>query len=67
MLTAALDGFGLAYLPEELAAPHFEAGRLKPALEAWWPMSEGYHIYYPSRRQASPAFTAMVEALRRQA
>jgi DNA-binding transcriptional LysR family regulator len=64
MLTAALDGFGLAYVPEELAAQHIAEGRLKPALEAWWPTSEGYHLYYPSRRHASPAFAAVVEALR---
>jgi len=64
MLTAALDGFGLAYLPEELAAPHIAAGRLKPALEAWWPTSDGYYLYYPSRRQPSPAFAAVADALR---
>jgi DNA-binding transcriptional LysR family regulator len=64
MLTAALDGFGLAYVPEDLAAQHIAEGRLKPALEAWWPTAEGYHLYYPSRRQASPAFAALVGALR---
>jgi DNA-binding transcriptional LysR family regulator len=64
MLTAALDGFGLAYVPEDLAAHHIAEGRLKPALEAWWPTAEGYHLYYPSRRQASPAFAALVAALR---
>jgi DNA-binding transcriptional LysR family regulator len=64
MLTAALDGFGLAYVPEDLTAQYIAEGRLKPALEAWWPTAEGYHLYYPSRRQASPAFAAVVEALR---
>jgi len=64
MLTAALDGFGLAYVPEDLAAPHIAAGRLAPALEGWWPRSDGFHLYYPSRRHASPAFAKFVEALR---
>ncbi len=64
MLTAALDGFGLAYVPEDLAARDISEGRLTPTLEDWWPTAEGYHLYYPSRRQASPAFVAVVEALR---
>jgi DNA-binding transcriptional LysR family regulator len=64
ILAAALDGFGLAYLPEDIAEPHLAAGRLMPALEAWWPKCEGLHLFYPRRRQASPAFAAVVEALR---
>jgi DNA-binding transcriptional LysR family regulator len=64
MIEAALEGFGLAYAPEELALPHIAAGRLLPLLEAWWPTSPGYHLFYPSRRQASPAFAALVDALR---
>jgi len=64
MLTAALDGFGLAYVPEDLATQHIAEGRLTPALEEWWPTAGGYHLYYPSRRQGSPAFAAVVEALR---
>ncbi len=64
ILAAALDGFGLAYLPEDLVAPQLQSGRLAPALEPWWPMCQGLHLFYPSRRQASPAFAAVVEALR---
>ena len=63
-LDAALAGLGLAYVPEDLAKPHLAKGRLKRALEEWsapWP---GYHLYYPSRRQSSPAFTLLVDALR---
>jgi DNA-binding transcriptional LysR family regulator len=64
MLNAALAGFGLAYVPEELAQPHLAKGRLKRALEDWCPPYAGYHLYYPSRRQSSAAFSLLVEALR---
>jgi DNA-binding transcriptional LysR family regulator len=64
MLNAALAGFGLAYVPEDLAQPHLAKGRLKRALEDWCPPYSGYHLYYPSRRQPTPAFALLVEALR---
>jgi len=64
VLTAALDGFGLAYVPEDIARPHLAAGRLAWVLEDWSPPFPGYRLYYPSRRQASPAFALLVEALR---
>lgn len=64
MLNAALAGFGLAYVPEDLAEPHVAAGRLKRVLEDWCPPYSGYHLYYPSRRQPSAAFALLVEALR---
>lgn len=64
VLQAALDGFGLAYVPEEIALPHIAKGRLKRVLEKWSPFWDGYYLYYPSRRQSSPAFIALVEALR---
>jgi len=64
MLNAALDGLGLAYLPEDLAQPCIADGRLKRVLEDWCPRYSGYHLYYPSRRQTSPAFAQLVDALR---
>ena len=64
MLNAALAGFGLAYLPEDLAQPHLTRGRLKRVLEDWCPPFPGYHLYYPSRRHSSPAFSLLVDALR---
>ena len=64
MLDAALAGFGLAYVPEDLAQPYLAKGRLKRVLEDWCPPYSGYHLYYPSRRQPTPAFTLLVEALR---
>src|SRR5229473_6254289 len=64
MLNAALAGFGLAYVPEDVAQPHLAKGRLKRVLEDWCPPYSGYHLYYPSRRQPAPAFALLVEALR---
>jgi len=64
-LQAALDGHGLAYVPDDLVAGHVAAGRLARVLEDWCPSFPGYHLYYPSRRQASPAFALVLEALRR--
>jgi DNA-binding transcriptional LysR family regulator len=64
VLDAALAGRGLGYVPEEIALPHVAKGRLQRVLEGWSPYWDGYHLYYPSRRQSSPAFVALVEALR---
>lgn len=64
VLDAALTGFGLAYVPEDLVRPHLAARRLEQVLEGWSPPWSGYHLYYPSRRQTSAAFTLLVDALR---
>lgn len=64
VLNAALDGIGLAYVPEPLAAPYLADGRLKMILTDWSPYFQGYHLYYPNRRQASPAFMAFVDAIK---
>jgi DNA-binding transcriptional LysR family regulator len=63
-LEAVLDGFGLAYIPEEIILPFVADGRIVRVLQKWSPYWEGYHLYYPSRRQSSPAFVALVDALR---
>jgi DNA-binding transcriptional LysR family regulator len=64
VLDVALDGFGLAYVPEDLAEPHIKNGRLMRVLDDWCPLWPGYHLYYPSRRQSSAAFALVVDALR---
>ena len=64
IVLAALDGLGVAYLPEGEFAPHIEEGRLIRVLQDWCPPFPGYHLYYPSRRQHSPAFALVIEALR---
>jgi DNA-binding transcriptional LysR family regulator len=63
-LKAALDGCGVAYLPEDLVQPHLASKALKRVLKEWCAPFPGYHHYYPSRRQSSPAFTLLADALR---
>jgi DNA-binding transcriptional LysR family regulator len=63
-LKSALAGLGLAYLPEDQAERYLASGRLLRVLEDWCPPFSGYHLYYPSRRQLTPAFALLVEALR---
>ncbi|QDZ11972.1 LysR family transcriptional regulator [Devosia ginsengisoli] len=64
VLGAALDGHGLAYVPEYMARPHIERGDLIEVLSDWSITWQGYHLYYPNRRHPSPAFAALVNALR---
>lgn len=66
-LRAALAGFGLAMLPADMAEEHVHAGRLVEVLSDWAPTFPGYHVYYPSRRQSSVAFSLIVDALRHRA
>ncbi len=63
-LRAALDGFGIVFLPEDMAADHIDKGRLERVLGDWCPPFPGYHLYYPSRRKPSQAFGMVVEVLR---
>jgi len=64
VLDATVAGFGLAYVPEDLARPYLAKGRLRQVLDDWCPSWPGYHLYYPSRRQSSSAFALLVDALR---
>jgi DNA-binding transcriptional LysR family regulator len=63
-LDAALAGMGLAYLPEGTVEPLLAKRRLVRVLDDWCPPFPGYHLYYPSRRQPTPAFALLVDALR---
>lgn len=64
LLAAALGGMGLAYVMESVALPHLRSGALVRALEDWCPPFPGSFLYYPSRRQLTPALRALIEALR---
>lgn len=64
ILDAALAGFGLAFVMEDMVAPHIAGRRLVQVLDDWCPPFPGYHLYYSSRRQPTPAFSLLVEALR---
>ena len=65
MLEAALDGLAVAYVLEEQARPHIQAGRLVPLLADWMAPFPGYYLYYPSRRQMPPTLAALIAVLRR--
>lgn len=64
ILRAATEGFGLAFVPEDMAEQQIADGHLVRVLRDWCQPYPGYHLYYPSRRQSSPAFKLVVEALR---
>ena len=64
VVDAALHGLGIAFLPEDEFAPHLEQGRLERVLDDWCEPFPGYYLYYPSRRQPSPAFSLVLDALR---
>jgi DNA-binding transcriptional LysR family regulator len=63
-LDTAIAGLGLAYLPEDVVSAHLAKGRLVRVLADWSTPMSGYHLYYPSRRQQTPAFSLLVETLR---
>jgi DNA-binding transcriptional LysR family regulator len=63
-LRAARDGVGIARLPISSVEPDIAAGRLVPLLEDWAPLSVGFFLYYPSRRQTPAALKAFIEFLR---
>ncbi|KQS59334.1 LysR family transcriptional regulator [Rhizobium sp. Leaf371] len=64
MIDAAVAGYGIAYVPEGLVTAEIAAGRLVQLLDDWCPLFPGYYLYYPSRRQNSPAFKIVVDALK---
>ncbi|NLS02735.1 LysR family transcriptional regulator [Rhizobium sp. P32RR-XVIII] len=64
MVDAALQGYGVAFVPESYVERHVAERRLQLILDDWTPKFAGYYLYYPSRRQNLPAFSVIAEALR---
>ena len=64
IVEAALSGYGIAYVPETIISSHVAKRRLTILLVEWSPRFSGYHLYYSSRRQMSPALAVTVDALR---
>ena len=64
MIDATLNGYGLAYVPEDIVSGHIKPADLVVVLDDWSPSFDGYFIYYPSKRQNAPAFKVIVDALR---
>ncbi|WP_175725285.1 LysR family transcriptional regulator [Burkholderia ambifaria] len=67
MVQAALDGFGIAFVTEDIVLDQVRSGQLRIVMPDWCPVFPGYHAYYPSRRQASRAFSIVIDALRHRA
>lgn len=65
-LDAALSGCGITFLPQSLAGPYVESGRLVSVMADWCPAFPGLHAYYPSRRQASRALGLVIDTIRYQ-
>lgn len=63
-LRGVLDGFGIGFLPESVVLPMLGTGQLQLVLDDWSQPIAGLHLYYPSRRQTSPAFQIIIDALR---
>jgi DNA-binding transcriptional LysR family regulator len=64
VMEAVRAGHGIAYVMEDRAAPLLQSGEAVRVMKDWSPSFDGYHLYYPSRRQPTPAFSLLVEALR---
>ncbi|ASV84956.1 lysR substrate binding domain protein [Ochrobactrum quorumnocens] len=64
MIDAAVSGYGIVYVPENIVAQHIASGELIQVLDDWSPLFDGYFLYYPSRRQNLPAFKVIIDALR---
>ena len=64
VMRVAIDGHGLALVPERMAAAHLASGALRTCLEDYCPSFPGFHLYYPSRQRPSAAFDIVLDALR---
>lgn len=64
MIDAAVSGFGIAYVPDNIVRTQLASGALEQILGDWSPPFDGYFLYYPSRRQNLLAFQIIVDALR---
>jgi len=64
IIDAAIVGKGIAFMVEDHVASRIADGTLVRVLEDWCEPFDGHYLYYPSRRQPSPAFSVLLEALR---
>lgn len=64
MVRLARAGVGLTMVMEELVRSDIQRGELIPVLEAFSTPFPGFYLYYPQRRQASPALRAFIHYLR---
>ena len=67
MLGAAIEGLGLAQVPEPVAAGVVKSGKLVRVLRAFEPMVPGVFLYYPSRHQMMPKLRAFIDHVKSRA
>ncbi|NTX31403.1 LysR family transcriptional regulator [Burkholderia pyrrocinia] len=61
LLGAAVEGLGLAQLPEPMVSEALKAGTLVHVLEPLAPVRPGVFLYYPGRRQIMPKLRAFID------
>ena len=66
MIDAAANGYGIAYVPENIVERHIACGELVQVLDDWSPFFDGYFLYYPSRRNIAPKLRALIDYLQPQ-
>lgn len=64
LLGAALEGIGLAQVPQPIAATALSAGKLVEVLRSFAPSAPGVFLYYPDRHQMMPKLRAFIDHVR---
>jgi DNA-binding transcriptional LysR family regulator len=64
MLGAALEGLGLAQVPQPGTIAAIKAGKLVAVLEPYAPATPGMFLYYPGHRQILPKLRAFIDHVR---
>lgn len=64
MVEAAIDGLGVAYVPDSFARAALDDGRLVQLLADWSPPWPGLCLYYASHRQVPGPLRAFIAVLR---
>jgi DNA-binding transcriptional LysR family regulator len=64
IVDAAVSDLGVAFAIDDQVAAQLAEGSLVRVMQNWCAPFAGYHLYYPSRRQLSPAMALLVDTLR---
>jgi DNA-binding transcriptional LysR family regulator len=64
MAEAAVQGMGIAYMPDRVAQPYLERGELLCVLEEWCPWIPGLFLYYPGHRNLPMGLKAFIDVLK---
>ncbi|MGJ4859048.1 LysR substrate-binding domain-containing protein [Labrys sp. La1] len=64
MVEAAIQGIGIAFVPDHLVMGALADGRLERVLDEWCPAFPGLCLYYPGHRHVSSGLRALIAAIR---